>query len=484
MALAEYYVSKRNIPAQNIVALKMPLTEEISRSQYNNQIRNPLRAELQSRGLVEFESADVHGIETTILAHCKIKYVVSMLGVPLRIKDTRAHVVLAIQNRMGIKNNRDTAAVDSELSVLFKDSPPLKGHLNNPFYDGFLIPDPGPKSHDYLIVNRLDAPTPHLVKAMIDHAIHGERYGIQGRVYVDTQGLRVGEYLRGDSWLIRSSHALERQGYDVYQDRQRGTIPIEFPMEDPAIYLGWYAPEVNGPFLRPEVQFRPGALAYHLHSFSAETLRSSAKNWVGPLLSRGATSSLGCVSEPYLALTPDVGILINRLLFKMPLGDAAFMANQAFSWQTTVIGDPLYRPFRFDVEQQIEHIKADNYPGLEHAYVRKINLLVMQGRLNVALNFARQRLLEMDSPVLREKLADLYVKNGMYDAGWIEYQRLFNADLSLETITRIGAKVLFIFKEAGNEEQLKQIWKSLKEVLRGSELYNWLVRFNPELAAS
>ena len=86
--------------------------------------------------------------------------------------------------------------------------------------------------------------------------------------------------------------------------------------------------------------------------------------------------------------------------------------------------------------------------------------------------------------MLREKLADLYVKNGMYEAGWQEYQQLFAHDLSLETIARIGSKVLFIFKQSNNHEQRQQIWNSLNEVLQGSELLQWILRFNPELPAS
>ena len=46
-------------------------------------------------------------------------------------------------------------------------------------------------------------------------------------------------------------------------------------MSQIAIYCGWYDENVSGPFTLPKVEFMPGAFAYHLHSFSAATLRSA-----------------------------------------------------------------------------------------------------------------------------------------------------------------------------------------------------------------
>ncbi len=49
-----------------------------------------------------------------------------------------------------------------------------------------------------------------------------------------------------------------------------------------AIYAGWYDGDVSGPFAAPKVEFMPGAFAYHLHSFSADTLRSTTQQLVRP----------------------------------------------------------------------------------------------------------------------------------------------------------------------------------------------------------
>ena len=54
-------------------------------------------------------------------------------------------------------------------------------------------------------------------------------------------------------------------------------------MSDCALYYGWYADGVVGPFAQPSFRFMPGAVAVHIHSFSASTLRDPNANWVAPL---------------------------------------------------------------------------------------------------------------------------------------------------------------------------------------------------------
>jgi hypothetical protein len=116
-------------------------------------------------------------------------------------------------------------------------------------------------------------------------------------------------------------------------------------MNDCALYLGWYAPNADGPFLNPAFRFRRGAVACHIHSFSAHTIKSDKQNWCGPLLSRGACATLGNVLEPYLAFTAHLDVFTDRLISGFTLAEAAWMSTPALSWMSTVLGDPLYRPF-------------------------------------------------------------------------------------------------------------------------------------------
>ena len=75
-------------------------------------------------------------------------------------------------------------------------------------------------------------------------------------------------------------------------------------------------------------------------------LRSTNHYWCGPLLAKGATCTMGCVNEPYLSGTPNVAaFLARRFGGGYTFGEAAWAAQPVLSWQTTVVGDPLYRPF-------------------------------------------------------------------------------------------------------------------------------------------
>ncbi len=123
-------------------------------------------------------------------------------------------------------------------------------------------------------------------------------------------------------------------------------------MSQIAIYAGWYSPDADGPFALPTVEFMPGAFAYHLHSYSAATLRYQYRTksfWCGPLLAKGATCTMGCVDEPSIQFTPNVAVFLARwAVYRFTFGEAAWAAQAALSWQTTVVGDPLYRPFGKD----------------------------------------------------------------------------------------------------------------------------------------
>ncbi len=180
---------------------------------------------------------------------------------------------------------------------------------------------------------------------MITESLAAEKGGLWGRAYVDgarntSPGLKV-----GDDWLREVVLALRRKGIPVVFDDAPGIFPAGFPVTDCSLYYGWYTPGVAGPFADEEFRFVPGAVAVHIHSFSAQTLRDAKTGWVAPLLARGAAASLGNVYEPYLQLTSELHILNDRLLQGFTLAESAYMSMRALSWMNVVVGDPLYRPF-------------------------------------------------------------------------------------------------------------------------------------------
>jgi len=131
----------------------------------------------------------------------------------------------------------------------------------------------------------------------------------------------------------------------VYLDDQEALLDPKLPLEDIGLYAGWYTGNFQGPFGRKDFRFKPGTVAYHLHSFSASTIRSKDKHWVGPLIARGATATMGSVYEPYLRLTPNISTFFNSLLSGQCFAEAAYQSQTGLSWMITMVGDPLYRPY-------------------------------------------------------------------------------------------------------------------------------------------
>jgi uncharacterized protein (TIGR03790 family) len=197
-----------------------------------------------------------------------------------------------------------------------------------------------------ILVTRLDGPTPEIAKGLVDDAVWAETHGgLKGRAYVDTRGLTKGPYAEGDEWLRNAAEMLRRAGFETDVDTKPEVLPLNSPMPDAAVYLGWYTETAVGPMMKTDFRFVRGAVAYHLQSFTGAAIRDPKTHWVGPLLLHGACVTAGAVYEPFLAGTPHIDIMMARLLQGYSWGEAAYMAESQVSWQMCFIGDPLYRPF-------------------------------------------------------------------------------------------------------------------------------------------
>jgi tetratricopeptide (TPR) repeat protein len=231
------------------------------------------------------------------------------------------------------------------------------------------------------MVTRLDGPTPEIARGLVDKALEAESRGLWGHAYIDLRAITNGPYWWGDRMITNAAVAAKRLGFETFVDNQPASLGVGYPLSQVALYVGWYDSGVTGPFYRASVEFLPGAFAYHLHSFSAANLRSASENWVGPLLARGATATMGCVAEPYLEFTPNPAMFLERWGYVgMTLGEAATAAHPVLSWQTVVVGDPLYRPFGRLLADDGKRLDAANDPSTAYALVRNANLQVMAGR--------------------------------------------------------------------------------------------------------
>jgi uncharacterized protein (TIGR03790 family) len=420
-AVAEHYAAARSVPAKQIYGFGLTTNETMTRADFTDFLQKPLAEKLEAAGLWRFAEVAVRDakgrVETTEfhVVESKIRYAVLCYGVPLKIEPVSKLEEWAAK-AVGEPFQRNEAAVDSELAwlPLVKRKIPLTGPLVNPLY---LCTNRAALSctNGLLLVARLDGPTPEIATHLVDKAIEAENNGLWGRAYFDARGLAAtNSYYLGDQWMFGAAEAARQLGFEVEVDTNANTLPVSFPMSHIGIYAGWYSGEVNGPFTLPKVEFMPGAFAYHLHSFSADTVRSATRNWCGPLLAKGATCTLGCVYEPYLQFTPNIAFCLQSLGNNFTFGEAAWASQNALSWQTTVIGDPLYHPFKKSPPELHGFLTRTKSPLLEWSFDRLMCLDLAHGlRAPQMLDFlANQVPLTRQSAVLTEKLAELYEASG------------------------------------------------------------------------
>lgn len=329
--LAIFYAEKRGIDPGRLIGLRCPTVEEIPRGEFERTIRTPLREAL--------------GGGTRILA--------VMRGVPLKIAEFRPGEAVGEeaddQPKPVPAGRQNQASVDSELALILQDGVDIAGSIPNPYFRQERSFLDGAFS-DQLIVGRLDGPDDETVRRMITDAVEVEAAGLWGKMYVDLADKTDGGYAQGENWLRNVARIGSQAGFPVIVDPYPETFPLSYPMRDAALYFGWYAWHFSGPFRNPAMRFKKGAVAVHIHSFSANTVRDTRWNWVAPFLQLGACATVGNVYEPYLGLTHHLDVMLVRLMQGHCFAEAAWGATPALSWMSTAVGDPLYRPFAREAE--------------------------------------------------------------------------------------------------------------------------------------
>lgn len=312
--IAEFYAEMRGIPAANILKIGTSVNEEITRDEYNKDIRDPVKAWLGD--------------------HPKVICIVPTRGVPLKVK---GHT-----KPTGNFEGHTEAGVDSELMCIRQDEEKLDGARENPYLeqDRKLTPE-----DKLLIVCRLDGPTIEIARGLVEKAVLAEACTPEGHNYLDTRGLTSGDgYQQRDDIMERVELVWKDMGIPYTHDTKPEVVDLS-TFKDPLHYYGWYA---GGQTPAGPVRFHTGGIDTHLHSFAGATLRNATANWCAPLLSWNATCTYGTVYEPYTVGFPYEHIFWDRLSKGYSFGEAGMMANHLISWQSVFVGDPLYRPYPKD----------------------------------------------------------------------------------------------------------------------------------------
>jgi uncharacterized protein (TIGR03790 family) len=202
LAVGRYYAAKRDIPAGNILRLKMSTAEGISAEEFKEQIETPLK---------KFLDANDGAMRR------KIVYIVPTYGVPVRA---------------------GPLAVDSVISVMYVGHEDLKPPLHSPYSAPVGSRPPhfaewsdtvaAAQNFKMFVVTRLDGPSAEIAKGLVDKALAGEQ-GLSaksGVAYFDAQGTRQpNEWQYAVDKEIQSAAELSRkQGFETVLHIQKDAL--------------------------------------------------------------------------------------------------------------------------------------------------------------------------------------------------------------------------------------------------------------------
>jgi uncharacterized protein (TIGR03790 family) len=314
--IGEYYVYRRHVPAANVCHIDVKEEEEISRDEYDRQIAAPIAGFLRAGHLQE-----------------KILYIVTTLGVPLKI-----------QGHGGLSG--DAASVDSELALLYSDMRgqphALPAGIANPFFGKTRQPFRHPDFPMYL-VTRLAGYDFADVKGIIDRASVARN---RGKFVIDVQ--RGGDP-QGDRWLRETAQAIPKDRV-VLDD----STEVLYNQTDVIGYASWGSNDSNRKQRHLGFHWLPGAIVTEYVSTNARTFARPPDNWTlgmsfggsgqsltADYIHDGVTGASGHVYEPYLPFTPRPNILLPAYYRGRNLAESYYLAIPMLSWMNVVIGDPL-----------------------------------------------------------------------------------------------------------------------------------------------
>ena len=325
--IGEYYARRRAMPMENLCRIHTTTEENIPREQYNREIAGPVARCLREQRLVE-----------TVL------YIVTTAGVPLRIPAAGKGSGMAVDN----------AAVDSELTLLYRDMHsggamhPVVGSVPNPFFGQKDAKFEHPKFPIYL-VTRLAAYDFEGVRDMIDRSLKAED---RGKFVIDLRDSGDGS---GDAWLRDAAIQLPKDRV-IFDDSKK----VLYDQTDVIAYASWGSNDSNRKQRFLHFKWLPGAIATEFVSTNARTFAKPPDDWnlsdwgspklwfagspqtmTADFILEGATGASGHTDEPYLVMCPQPDLVLPAYAKGRNLAESFYLGIRGLSWQNIVIGDPL-----------------------------------------------------------------------------------------------------------------------------------------------
>jgi uncharacterized protein (TIGR03790 family) len=299
IALADYYMAARQIPAQNELLIEWTAADSadvVSKSVYLSDIAGPIYSKIKTLK--------------------QIDYIVLCRNLPTKVTGC--------------------GSVDSNLA----------GHIElgarmSPYYWRD-TPFTSAKYGIYL-VTRLDGWSWDDARSLVDRSISASG---GGTLFLDVDTGKSGGYIRWNNMLKATSTTVKSSEVQVSTDT---TATFVNPGYAVAGYASWGSNDSHFNAANwKAITFVPGAIAETAVSTSATYLRTQptgGQSQISQLIRDGVTGVKGYVAEPFLTAIADPSILFARYTGGRNLAESFYAASSYVCWQDVVIGDPLCRPY-------------------------------------------------------------------------------------------------------------------------------------------
>ncbi len=323
LEVAQYYQTKRSIPAVNLVGLAMETTEVITRAQYESEIKSPLETYLTAQGLAD-----------------TIKYIVLVKGVPLKISATNG-------TAYGVT---DYSSVDAAVCLLYQTYD-IAWRVSNPYFNvdssyskayrfdtnHFLT---GTVTLKYL-VTRLDGYTVADIEGMIDRAYAADTTGSKYWI--------IDDHLKDYDSMLTANTKMTGYGFNVTPSPYTDTTDFITSASGNVIGYtshgihagmpdGYYSSTLSG------LTYADGAVTSTYESYNGYGFVSASQSTHGQVaefVAEGGSGGIGNVYEPWASTIADESIWMPAYAMGYTWADAAYMSLPYLDFVSVVVGDPL-----------------------------------------------------------------------------------------------------------------------------------------------
>lgn len=314
VAIADYYVGKRKLPAENVCTVRITDVEECSYKEYEEQLKRPLQQ---------------------FLAQLKrpIDYIVLTKGIPIRTHE-------GLEGGMSV----DSLIVTMDLPVIGSpgEADISQGKVNPYFNKAERF------SHarfGIYLVTRLIGYTRADCLRLVDNSLAAKRR--EGAFLLHTG---PGHNDEGYKTVNEQMH----RANEILKSRQMTSLLStgdKFPgdYKDLMGYYSWGSNDLKfDKRAYNSLGFAPGGIAETAVSTSGRTFADPKAPWqslIADLVAQGVTGCKGYVSEPGIMAMAHADILFDRYTAGFNLVESFYSATWLIRCKEIVVGDPLCAPY-------------------------------------------------------------------------------------------------------------------------------------------